>query len=239
DSLPVSLAAGLGALAREAGGSTFMVLLAAWSSLLGRYAAQDDLLVGVPSANRNRVELEGVAGMLVNTLVLRAEFAGNPSGAELPGRLRAATLGAYAPQALPFPLLVEALQPARDRSRHPLVQVLFVFGNAPRPPRELTPGVTLALSEVALPTAKMDLSLYLAEEEAGEIALQWEYATDLFAEATVERLAGHFQTLLLGLAAAPAARIAELPLLSEAERGQLARWNAESGPRPRGPERLD
>ncbi|MEA2695279.1 MAG: hypothetical protein QOJ16_4666, partial [Acidobacteriota bacterium] len=232
EALPAGLVERLGALARAQDASLFMVLLAGWSALLGRYAGQDDLLVGVPSANRNRVELESLAGLFVHTLVLRAEFAGEPSGAALVAQLREATLGAYAHQDLPFQKLVDALQPARDPSRHPLVQVFFVFGNAPRPPRELAPGVGLAVREVEAGVAKVDLSLYVQEEEQGGLGLQWEYPTALFDRATVERFHGHFRTLLEGLAAAPDTPVSALPLLAPAERRQLELWNAESARRP-------
>ncbi len=229
--LPIDLVGRLGSLARRKDASLFMVLLAGWSALLGRYAGEDDLLLGSPSANRNRLELESLAGLFIHTLVLRARLAGEPSGAALVAQLRETTLGAYAHQDLPFQQLVDALEPARDPSRHPMVQVFFVFGNAPLPPRELAPGVGLVVSEVDAGVAKVDLSLYVQEEEGG-LTLQWEYPTALFDRATVERFHGHFRTLLAGLAAAPEMPVSTLPLLAPAERRQLALWNAESARRP-------
>jgi len=239
DTLPADLVGRLGCLARQTATSPFTVLLAGWSTLLGRHAGQDDLLVGVPSANRNRVELEGLAGLLVNTLVLRAELADDPSGTTLLARLRETTLGAYAHQDLPFERLVDALQPARDPSRHPLVQVFFSFGDALKVPRQLGPGVELSLHEVDGGGAKVDLSLYAAATAEGGLACQWEYATALFDRATAERFAGHFRTLLAGLAERPDCPIAELPLLSAAELRQLAAWNAGPGERPARVERLE
>jgi amino acid adenylation domain-containing protein len=229
--LPIDLVGQLGALARKQEASLFMVLLAGWSALLGRYTGEDDLLLGSPSANRNRLELESLAGLFIHTLVLRARLTEASSGAALVAQLRETTLGAYAHQDLPFQQLVDALEPARDPSRHPMVQVFFVFGNAPLPPRELAPGVGLAVSEVDAGVAKVDLSLYVQEEQ-GRLALQWEYPTALFDRATVERFHGHFRTLLAGLAAAPEIPVSALPLLAPAERRQLARWNAESARRP-------
>jgi len=116
--------------------------------------------------------------------------------------VRESTLGALAHQELPFERLIEELQPAREPSYSPLVQVFFVLANAPRPPRELAPGLALAVREIETGTAKVDLSLYLEERE-GQLWTIWEASRDLFDRTTVERLAATFRTLLAGIVAQP------------------------------------
>ncbi len=125
--MPDEVAGGLRAVARTAGASMFMTVLGAFGVLLSRYSAQDDIVVGTPIAGRNRAEIEGLIGFFVNTLVLRTDLSGDPTFAELLGRVRATTLAAYAHQDLPFEQLVDALGVERDRSRTPLFQVMFNY----------------------------------------------------------------------------------------------------------------
>src|SRR5262249_27082726 len=121
------LADRLSALSRQKGLTLFMTLLAAFKTLLYRYTAQEDIVVGTPIAGRNRIELENLIGFFVNTLVLRTDFSGNPTFHELLDRVREVTLGAYAHQDLPFEKLVEELQPVRTLGNPPLFQVTFRF----------------------------------------------------------------------------------------------------------------
>jgi amino acid adenylation domain-containing protein len=218
--LPGELAAGLSALGREADASLFIVLLAAFDTLLSRLTASRDVLVGSPIANRHRVEVEGLIGYFVNLLALRGDLSGDPRFRELIARLRETVLGAYGHQDVPFGLLVEELAPARDLSRSPLTGVHLILGNAPRPPGNLAPGLGLALRELETGTVQGDLSLHL-EETGDGISAVWGYATDLFDAATAARMAGAFEVLLAGIVAAPGARLADLPLLSSQERAQL------------------
>ena len=222
--LPEDLVQGLGALGRAADASLFIALLAGFDALLFRYTGAPEVLVGSPIANRHRVEVEGLIGVFVNTLALPADLSGDPRFGELLGRVRETLLGAYAHQDLPFDRLVEELAPVRDLSRSPLVDVFLILGNAPRPPRELAPGVRLSLLELEADIAKADLSLFLEEAEEGMLGL-WEHSTDLFDATTVARMAGHLEALLTGAAADPGARISDLPLLSRAERAELSFWN--------------
>ncbi len=221
--IPLHLSTGLrqriSAAARRQGSTPFMVLLAALQVLLARWSGQSDLSLGFPVANRRRPETEGLIGLFVNTLVLRAGLADDPTGAELLLRTRAAALGAYAHQDLPFEKLVEELRPARRLDRRPLFQVLLAH-NAALPELDLA-GLTAEPLEAATRTAKFDLS-WLWRERGGSLAGALEYSTDLFDRPTVLRLAGHFERLLGGLAEAPEQRISDLPLLSEAEAAQLA-----------------
>jgi amino acid adenylation domain-containing protein len=231
-SVSPDLATGLKALSRQANVTLFMTLAAAFQVLLQRYSGQDDIVIGTPIAGRSRLELEGLIGFFVNTLVLRADLSGNPRFCELLAQVRDVTLGAYAHQDLPFDKLVEALNLQRDRSRHPLFQVMFALQD--------TPDEKLQLNEVALESLPadagmtlFDLSLELSETPQG-LTGRLEYSTDLFEAATISRLIGHSQTLLEGIVANPEARLSELPLLTEPERHQLlVEWNDTTAAFPR------
>ncbi len=221
--LPQALSEALAALGRRHEATLFMTLAAALSALLQRYTGQTDLSLGTPIAGRQRAETEALIGFFVNTLILRVDADGDPTFAELLGRVRAAALGAYAHQDLPFEMLVDALKLERDLSRTPLAQVMFVLQNAPAATLE-APGLRVTPLETDTGTAKFDLTLML---EAAPDGLRgwWNYNTDLFDAAAIERLLAHFQNLLAGAVADPGTRLSALPLLTDAERAQLAAWN--------------
>ncbi|HLL48435.1 MAG TPA: condensation domain-containing protein, partial [Longimicrobiaceae bacterium] len=223
--LEAELTAGLKALGRGAGTTPFMTLLGGWAALLGRLTGQEDLVVGTPTANRGRREVEGLIGFFVNTLALRVELSGSPTVGELLGRVKERALGAQQHQDLPFEQVVELVRPARSLAHGPLVQVMFVWQNAPRGKLEL-PGLTLAPLQASPPaTAKYDLSLKLYEAD-GAITGGVEYASSLFDRATVERYARHLRTLLAAMAADAGERVDRLPLLGAEERRQLLEgWN--------------
>ena len=222
--LPQHLTEALKALSRQEGVTLFMTLLAAFKTLLYRYTGQEDLLIGTPIAGRTRVETEALIGFFVNTLVLRTNMGGNPRFRELLGKVREVALDAYDHQDLPFEKLVDELLLERSPSHAPLVQVMFALQNAPRPALKL-PGLTLDQMDVESGTAKFDLTLSMRDTEQG-LKGTVEYATDLFDHATISRMLGHFQTLLEGIVAHPEHRLADLPLLTEAERHQiLVEWN--------------
>ncbi|MGA2224692.1 MAG: amino acid adenylation domain-containing protein, partial [Syntrophobacteraceae bacterium] len=219
------------ALSQREGVTLFMTLLAAFQALLHRYTGQDDIIVGSPIANRNRLETEGLIGFFANTLVLRTDLSGNPTFRKLLVRVREMALGAYAHQDLPFERLVEELHVARDLSYNPLFQVMLVFQNASLEPLQLS-GLTLTPLATETGSAKFDLTLELIEGPRG-LAGSIEYNTDLFDSDTIERMAGHFQILLQGIIANPDSRLSELQLLTEAERHQLLEWNATQTDYPR------
>ena len=222
--LPQDLTKALKALSQQEGVTLFMTLLATFQTLLSRYSAQSDIVVGTPIANRNQVETERLIGFFVNTLVLRTDLSGNPSFRELLGRVRKVALEAYAHQDLPFEKLLEELQPERDQSRTPLFQVMFAFQKASRQALEL-PGLTVTPLKVHTGTAKFDLTLEL-QEMSEDIRGQFEYNTDLFDSATIAQMACHFQTLLEGIVADPEQRLSNLPLLTLTEQHQLlVEWN--------------
>ncbi|MCU9209107.1 non-ribosomal peptide synthetase [Pseudomonas aeruginosa] len=225
--LPRELVEAVRALAQREGASSFMLLLASFQTLLYRYSGQADIRVGVPIANRNRVETERLIGFFVNTQVLKADLDGRMGFDELLAQARQRALEAQAHQDLPFEQLVEALQPERNASHNPLFQVLF---NHQSEIRSVTPEVQLEdlrLEGLAWDgqTAQFDLTLDIQEDENG-IWASFDYATDLFDASTVERLAGHWRNLLRGIVANPRQRLGELPLLDAPERRQtLSEWN--------------
>jgi amino acid adenylation domain-containing protein len=218
--LPQALVHSLKLLSRREGVTLFMTLLAAFQALLARYTGQADICVGMPIANRNRVEFESLIGLFLNTLVLRTNLEGDPSFSELLRRVREVTLLAYEHQDLPFEKLLEELQPERDLSHTPLFQVLFALQNAPKPSLNI-PGLSLKWSSLGVESgaSKIDLAL-LMEETPDGLAGLFEYNTDLFDEATLKRMSVHLQTLLEDAAARPESRLSALQLLPEAER----RW---------------
>ncbi|MHC5744028.1 MAG: amino acid adenylation domain-containing protein [Nostoc sp.] len=220
----VELSEAIANFTRQEGATLFMTLFAAYVTLLYRYTDSDDIVVGTPIANRDRLELEGLIGFFVNTLVLRTDLSGNPSFQQLLSRVRQLTLQAYAHPDLPFEELVKALQPQRDLSHTPLFQVMFVFQNAPVSEVELA-GLTISSLPAQSATAKFDLTLSMQNTATGLVSV-WEYNADLFDASTIERMRGHFQTLLEGIVANPQEQISQLPLLTEIEQQQLLlKWN--------------
>jgi amino acid adenylation domain-containing protein len=206
----------LNALARGNNATLFMVLLAAFKTLLYRYSGQPDLVVGTPIANRTRAEIEGLIGFFTNTLALRTDLSGDPTYSELLAQIRDHTLAAYAHQDLPFERLVEELQPRRTLSHNPIFQVLFTLQNAPGTPT--SSGDTQSVAGNG--TAKFDLSLFAAESPTGLFCV-FEYTTDLFEQARIERTAGHLRTLLEDIVADPDRPISQLGLLTAPERAGL------------------
>jgi amino acid adenylation domain-containing protein len=222
--LPRNLSAELKALSRQEGVTLFMTLLAAFKILLHYYTSQDDIIIGTPIANRNRLETEGLIGFFVNTLVLRTDLSGNPDFRELLRRVREVSLAAYAHQDLPFERLVEELHPARDLSRNPLFQVMFVLQNGRQGTVEL-PGLNLSPVEVDRGTTHFDLTLHIADTQ-DELIASLAYNTDLFETESIDRMLRHFQILLETVCGSPGRRLSELSLLTEAERQQvLVEWN--------------
>jgi amino acid adenylation domain-containing protein/non-ribosomal peptide synthase protein (TIGR01720 family) len=212
-------------LSRQEDVTLFMTLLAAFQVLLSRYSRQTDIVVGSPVANRSRAELEGLIGCFVNDLVLRTDLSDNPSFREALKRAREACLGAYDHQDVPFEKLVDELRVARDLSRNPLFQVMFILQNAPMILPDLS-GLSVEALDIEPDTAQFDLRLSLQETPAGITGIL-EYNTDLFERQTIVRMFEHFQQLLLGVVANPGQRLSDLPLLTESEQQQiLVKWNA-------------
>lgn len=223
-SLPVSLTSALRALSQREGVTLFMVLLAAFQTLLHRYTGQEDILVGSPIANRNRAEIEGLIGFFVNTLVLRTDLTGNPTFSALLKRVQQVALGAYTHEELPFEKLVEELQPERNMSHTPLFQVLFGLQNDPTTSLEIA-GLTMHFQEVDSRTAKCDITLNMTEK-SDYVEAYLEYNTDLFESDTMARMISHFKTILHHVVENPEQRLSDIPLLTQPERNEiLIGWN--------------
>ncbi|MDO8052406.1 condensation domain-containing protein, partial [Janthinobacterium sp. SUN211] len=223
--IPAHVAKGLHRISQQAQATLFMALAAAFNVLLSRYAGQDDICIGTPIANRQRAELEPLVGFFANTLALRTRVDAAQCFDELLAQVKAATLGAYTHQDLPFEQVVEHLAPERNTSHSPLVQVMFVLQNAPMGKLEL-PGLALRPMDIEHNVSPLDLTLTLVEAEDG-LRGHVEYNTDLFDRATAERMAAHFGRLLAALVANPRAPLRELDMLAGGERQQLlVEWNS-------------
>jgi len=222
--LPAETVRALRMLCRGREVTSFMFLLAAFVALLHRYTGQEDFAVGVPVAGRDQVQKEALIGLFVNTLALRASLAGEPRFGELLDRVREVALGAFAHQELPFDKLVEEIRPERDALGSPLFRVTFSMQNAPLGSLDLS-GLAVRALPVEAETATFDLVLVLSE--AGDrLSGSLTYSSELFHGATIERLARHFGALVRAAVESPEARLADLPLLGEAEIHQLlVEWN--------------
>ncbi|MFC8452110.1 amino acid adenylation domain-containing protein [Kitasatospora sp. NPDC057223] len=210
-------------LAGRHGATPFMVMLAAFQVLLRRYTGRDDLAVGTPVAGRTRQETEDLVGFFTNNLVIRSDLGGNPVFTDLLEQVRGAVLDAFAHQDVPFEHLVDALRPQRDLSRNPLFQVMFEHQHLAGIPDRLG-AVAVEAVRAGLEIAKFDLTVTV-KERGGRMYCWFEYASALFDRETVERLAGHYLTLIGSVAAAPGARIGDLAVLTGDERHHaLTTW---------------
>ncbi len=210
----------------------FMLLLGAFNVLLHRYTGHTDIRVGVPIANRNRAETEGLIGFFVNTQVLRTELGGQTRVDELLHMVKEAALGAQAHQDLPFERLVEALKLERSLSHTPLFQVMY--NHQPQVADiasiRTASGLELSMLEWQSRTTQFDLTLD-TWEKAGKLHAALTYANDLFDAATVERMARHWTRLLQGMVADSRALVAELSLLEADEYQRLIHdWNPVDAP---------
>jgi hypothetical protein len=208
-------------LCRQERASLFTLFAAALAAVLHRYTGQDDLLIGIPIADRERPELQPMIGFLVDTLVLRTDLGGAPTFRELIARVQDGLVGVYAHRSASFDQVVAAVQPARNPSYAPIFQVALNWRDRDGQPQFAgLPGLNAELLRTRPKTAKLDLTLVLTDD-GDKIQLEIEYSTDLFDEDRIARLAGHLRTLLEGAAADPEQGLLELPLLTNAERQQL------------------
>ncbi|MCB0006411.1 MAG: amino acid adenylation domain-containing protein [Anaerolineales bacterium] len=213
----------------------FMVTIAAFSLMLQKYSDQFDIPVGVPVANRHRLEVEPIIGTFVNSLVLRFNLDGDPTFIELLARVRELTLDAYANQELPFEKLVSELVTTRDFSRTPLFQILFNMVNAPFDP-EPPAGTQTEAVEFDGNVSQFDFSFTVLLDEYREYpnpVIFVDYCTDLFDHATMVRMVEHYTQLLEQVTADPNRPLSAYTMLTEAERVQLVEaWNDTVAPYP-------
>ena len=218
------------ALARRERATPFMVLLAAFGAVLGRFSGQRDIALGTPIAGRTRTELEGLIGLFVNTLVLRVDLSGDPSGHELLSRVQEMALGAYAHQEVPFEKLVEELHPEREPSRSPLFQVMFSLQEEASGSATLG-GLHVERMELSAETTQVDLTLWLRPTLQG-FAGALEYSTELFEAPAMARLARALEGALEALVAAPEHRLSAWTRPSREEESLLVAARGEGGESP-------
>jgi amino acid adenylation domain-containing protein len=228
--LPKGLENSLNKLSQSWGGTLFMTLLTAFNVLLYRYSGQADLLVSFASTGRGQAELEQSIGFFSNTLLLRTKLDGNPTFRELADRVRLDCVEAYSHQDVPFEKLVEELPSEQRLDRSPLFQVKFALnppwsngrGMAAVELPDLT--ITSLFGYIYHGQTKYDLILVMREQDEG-LGMVFDYNADMFEASTIDRMLGHFQTLLEGIVANPDRSISELPLLTVPEQQQLLAWN--------------
>jgi amino acid adenylation domain-containing protein len=225
--LSARLSEAMKALCRQEGVTLFVMLLAAFNTLLYRYTGQEDLLVGTASSGRNHPDIQHLMGIFINTLVMRTNLADNPSFRELLRHVRDVSIEAQAHQDVAFEDVVKELRPQREVGINPFFQILLML----EPTAPILPGNwTLTPMDVNTYTSKFDLSLIIEDRSEG-LTCCFEYSSDLFDEATIVRMAGHWQTLLASIVSDPSMPIADLPLLTEAEQHQLLiEWNDTARP---------
>ena len=218
-SLGTALTAEIGALSRRLNLTVAMTLHAAWSILLSKLSGQDNVVVGVPVANRRRRELEGLIGFFANTLALRVSLQDDPTVEQTLEHTRHVMLSAYSHQDTPFEEIVDALQPERSLSHSPIFQVMFSFQNFPRDEIRVS-GATLSTQDVPAVASQFDLVLSLWPS-GDDVCGTLNYATDLFDGSTIERWIGCFKSVLRAMARQAHLRISQLPLLDETQLHQV------------------
>ncbi len=201
----------------------FMLLLAAFQALLQRYTGQSDIRIGVPNANRPRLETQGLIGFFINTQVLRGQVDSRQPFAALLAQAREATLGAQVHQDLPFEQLLEAFPEAREQG---LFQVMFNHQQRDLSALRRLPGLLAEELPWHSREAKFDLQLHSEEDRNGRLTLSFDYADELFEAATIERLAAHYCNLLRAVCADPQQTIGDVPLLAADEHSQQQQWSA-------------
>jgi amino acid adenylation domain-containing protein len=230
--LDEELTARLKALGQRCGATLFMTVLAGWALLLARLSGQQEVVVGTPTANRSRGEIEGLIGFFINTLALRLELPGNLRVEELLGHVKQRAVEAQEHQDLPFEQVVELIKPARNLSHTPVFQVMFAWQTYGAAVLDLGPHLSVGLEAPSYMTAKFDLTLELAEV-GGRIVGGLRYATALFERETMERHAGYLREVLRGMTQAPQS-VQQLRFLPASERQRLlVDWNATAADYPR------
>ncbi|WP_247510020.1 non-ribosomal peptide synthetase [Bradyrhizobium sp. 157] len=211
--------------------TAFMTVLAAWAAVLSKLSGQTDLVIGTPTANRNRREIEGLVGFFVNMLALRVDLSGEPDVAQLLSRVRAVALEAQDHQDLPFEQLVEIIQPPRRLDHTPVFQVVFAWQNNEAAVLEL-PGLRAEIADIPLQQVKFDLELNLGEAD-GRIVGTLNYATALFDEETIRRHRDYLLVLLRAMVADADQIVDRIDLIGAEERKLvLDTWNETAAPFP-------
>ncbi|WP_448042759.1 amino acid adenylation domain-containing protein [Bradyrhizobium liaoningense] len=235
-SLPIEidaeLASGIRKLSQSHRASAFMTVLAAWAAVLSRLSGQTDIVIGTPTANRSRPEIEGLIGFFVNMLAVRVDLSQEPSVAELLRRVRTAALAAQDHQDLPFEQVVETIQPLRGLDQTPIFQVVFAWQSNETTGTLELPGLTAEVVEIPLQQVKFDLELGLGEID-GRIVGSFNYATALFDEATIKRYRDYLLALLQAMVADVDQVVDRVDIVGAEERRRiLETWNETATPFP-------
>jgi amino acid adenylation domain-containing protein len=223
-SLPETLSTALRQQAENAGATLFMALLSGLQVLLYRYTGQRDIRVGSPVASRQRVEVQGIVGLFVNTLVLASHIDGRDTVAQVLAQVRDMTLGAQAHQDLPFEQLVEALQPERSLSHNPLFQVMFNHLQEDYRILQGLPQLAVTIEPFRSGAAQFELTLETREDVQGRVRGSFVYARELFEPETIARIASHYLAVLTALATQPHCPVDDIHLLSPEEHQKLNQW---------------
>ncbi|MGE6403739.1 amino acid adenylation domain-containing protein [Bacillus velezensis] len=217
--LDAETASGLHRIARDHGSTLYMVLLAAYNTLLARLSGQEDIIVGSPIAGRPHKDLEPILGMFVNTLAIRTEPKGDKRFTDYLTEVRQAALEAYEHQDYPFEELVERIGVQRDTSRNPLFDAMLVVQNIEHE-ELLLDGLHIQPADVSRPVSKFDVTLQ-ASEGGGQIHFLFEYAASLFRRETMQRWASHFMTMLEHIVREPETSLQAISMLTAPERNRI------------------
>ncbi|HMV99523.1 MAG TPA: amino acid adenylation domain-containing protein [Acidobacteriota bacterium] len=229
--IPQEMYAALKGLSQSQGATLFMTVLAAFQTLLSKYARQEDIVVGTPIANRDLFETKRLIGFFTNVLALRTDVSGDPTFAELLGRVREMTIAAFTHQNVPFQKVIEAVQPQRDLSYPPIFQVMLVLQNTVKQAISLE-NLTVEIIDADTGTARNDLTFELLDI-GNRISGVVEYNTSLFTAGTIQRMISQFHALLEHIIEDPNRPLSGLSLLSSQEVNLLAQWNQTETAYPR------
>ncbi len=219
-------------LARNSGVTPFIVYLAAFQTLLARYANQTDICIGTAISNRPATSCSDILGCFVNTVAIRGNLSGEPTLRQLLHRLRDEMKEVMQHDEIPIEKIIEEVLPERIPGGHPLFQSVFIY-NSENLSGTLPGGLKWELEPMAHVGAKLDFGLSI-EDGPGHIAVGIEYSTDLYDRESIERIGAHYLTLLEAIAASPDSCILELPILPQAERKQIVEtWNSNRTQLPR------
>ncbi|QMT19178.1 amino acid adenylation domain-containing protein [Bacillus velezensis] len=219
--LDAETASGLHRIARDHGSTLYMVLLAAYNTLLARLSGQEDIIVGSPIAGRPHKDLEPILGMFVNTLTIRTEPKGDKRFTDYLAEVRQAALEAYEHQDYPFEELVERLGVQRDMSRNPLFDVMFVLQNMERESLVLNKLHLAQAADTSHKTAKFDATLYASEGSDGSISFDFEFNTDIYQKQTIEKWLSYFTRILTKVIENQAIPLGDIHVLDDAETNRV------------------
>ncbi|HEY7387937.1 MAG TPA: amino acid adenylation domain-containing protein [Bryobacteraceae bacterium] len=230
--LPPALVDSLKRLAQREESTLFTLLLAAFHVLLFRYTNQPDISIGISVAGRGHVEVEALIGLFVNTLVIRADMAGNPRFTDLLAQVRNTTLEAQANQDVPFERVVEEVHPQRSSTYNPLFQVMMTTFEEPRRGARFQ-ALKASPYTIEVSTSVFDLAVFVIEAADGTLWWRLQYSTALFDAARIRRMIAHYLILLNGIVQYPERRIGDLALLTPEEREQFSQWNSTAAEYPK------